>query len=180
MNADGTAALTRQAAATGAHRSVFPSSVKVDGEFAKLAPFSSDDVPAPQKPCGVSKHEAEQVLRQIAADTKMEVVIIRPPLVYGSGVKANFESMMRWIARGLPLPQAAVTENRRSHVALNNLADLIVTCLRHPAAANQTFIASDGEGLSTADLLRRMGATLDHPARLFFVPLPCRSSVPKW
>lgn len=171
VNVDGTATLARQAAAAGVHRFVFLSSVKVNGELTELGhPFSANDIPAPQDPYGVSKHEAEQVLRQIAADTGMEVVIIRPPLVYGSGVKANFESMMRWIARGLPLPLAAVTENRRSFVALDNLADLIVTCLSHPAAANRTFMVSDGEDLSTADLLRRMGAVLGHPARLFFVP----------
>jgi len=99
----------------------------------------------------------------------MEVVIIRPPLVYGPGVKANFESMMRWLARGVPLPLAAVTQNRRSLVALENLVDLIMTCLSHPAAANQTFLVSDGEDLSTASLLRRMGAALGHPARLFYV-----------
>ena len=99
----------------------------------------------------------------------MEVVIIRSPLVYGPGVKANFESMMRWLVRGVPLPLATITENRRSLVALDNLVDLIVTCLSHPAAANQTFLVSDGEDLSTADLLKRMGSALDHPARLFYM-----------
>jgi nucleoside-diphosphate-sugar epimerase len=97
-------------------------------------------------------------------------VIIRPPLVYGAGVKANFESMMRWLARGIPLPLAAVTQNRRSLVAVDNLVDLIMTCLTHPAAANQTFLVSDGEDLSTANLLRRMGTALSHPARLFHMP----------
>lgn len=118
----------------------------------------------------MSKHEAEQALRQIAADTGMEVVIIRPPLVYGPGVKANFESMMRWLARRVPLPLAAVTQNRRSLVALDNLVDLIMVCLSHPAAANHTFLVSDGEDLSTAELLKRMGAAIGHPARLFYVP----------
>ncbi len=110
------------------------------------------------------------MLRQIAAETGMEVVIIRPPLVYGPGVKANFESMMRWLARGVPLPLAAVTNNRRSLVALDNLVGLIVTCLNHPAAANQTFLVSDGEDLSTAQLLKRMGAAIGQPARLFYLP----------
>lgn len=100
----------------------------------------------------------------------MEVVVIRPPLVYGPGVKANFESMMRWLVRGVPLPLAAVTENRRSLVAVDNLVDLIVKCLHHPAAANQTFLVSDGEDLSTAQLLQHMGATLGCPARLFYMP----------
>lgn len=171
VNVEGTAALARQAAAAGVRRFVFLSSVKVNGEFTEVGqPFTADDVPAPEDPYGVSKHEAEQLLRQIAAETGMEVVIIRPPLVYGPGVKANFESMMRWLARGVPLPLAAVTQNRRSLVAVDNLVDLIVTCLNHPAAANQTFLVSDGEDLSTADLLRRMGVALGQPARLFYVP----------
>ena len=171
VNVEGTAALARQAAVAGVRRFVYLSSVKVNGEFTEAGhPFTADDAPAPEDPYGVSKHEAEQLLRQIAAETGMEVVIIRPPLVYGPGVKANFESMMRWLARGVPLPLAAVTRNRRSLVALDNLVDLIVTCLNHPAAANQTFLVSDGEDLSTAQLLKRMGAAMGHPARLFYVP----------
>lgn len=171
VNVEGTAALARQAAVAGVRRFLFLSSVKVNGEFTKPGrPFTADDAPAPEDPYGVSKHEAEQALRQIAADRGMEVVIIRPPLVYGPGVKANFESMMRWLARGVPLPLAAVTQNRRSLVALDNLVDLIVTCLNHPAAANQSFLVSDGEDLSTAQLLKRMGAAMGQPARLFYMP----------
>lgn len=171
VNVEGTANLAREAAAAGVSRFVFLSSIKVNGELTEAGrPFTADDAPAPEDPYGVSKHEAEQTLRQIAADTGMEVVIIRPPLVYGPGVKANFESMMRWLVRDVPLPLAAVTQNRRSLVALDNLVDLIVTCMHHPAAANQTFLVSDGEDLSTADLLRRMGAALGHPARLFYLP----------
>ncbi len=171
VNVEGTANLARQAAAAGVRRFVYLSSIKVNGEFTQEGhPFTADDAPAPEDPYGVSKHEAEQALRQIAADSGIEVVIIRPPLVYGPGVKANFESMMRWLARGVPLPLAAVTQNRRSLVALDNLVDLIRTCLSHPAAANQTFLVSDGEDLSTADLLRRMGAALGHPARLLYLP----------
>lgn len=170
-NVAGTANLARQAAKAGVKRFVFLSSIKVNGEFTKVGkPFTADDVPAPQDPYSISKHEAEQVLRQIAVDTGMEVVIIRPPLVYGPGVKANFESMMRWLTRGVPLPLAAVTQNRRSLVALDNLVDLIATCLTHPAAVNQTFLVSDGEDLSTADLLKRMGVAIGHPARLFYMP----------
>jgi nucleoside-diphosphate-sugar epimerase len=100
----------------------------------------------------------------------MQVVIVRPPLVYGPGVKANFAAMMRAVQRGLPLPFASVTHNRRSFVALDNLVDLLITCLDHPAAANQTFLVSDGEDLSTADLLRRLGQAMGHPARLLPVP----------
>jgi nucleoside-diphosphate-sugar epimerase len=171
VNVEGTAAIARQAAVAGVKRIVFLSSVKVNGEFTEAGhPFTADDAPAPEDSYGVSKYEAEQLLRQIAAETGMEVVIIRPPLVYGPGVKANFESMMRWLARGVPLPLAAVTNNRRSLVALDSLVDLIVTCLNHPAAANQTFLVSDGEDLSTAQLLKRMGAAIGQPARLFYLP----------
>lgn len=171
VNVEGTANLARQAAAAGVRRFVYLSSIKVNGEFTEVGqPFTADDAPAPGDPYGVSKQEAEQALRQIAADTGMEVVIIRPPLVYGPGVKANFELMMRWLARGVPLPLAAVTQNRRSLVALDNLVELIMTCLSHPAAANQTFLVSDGEDLSTADLFRRMGTALGHSARFFYVP----------
>ncbi|MCG9101342.1 SDR family oxidoreductase [Laribacter hongkongensis] len=171
VNVEGTAALARQAAGAGVRRLVFLSSVKVNGEFTEACqPFTADDLPAPKDAYGASKQEAEQLLRQIATETGMEVVIIRPPLVYGPGVKANFESMMRWLARGLPLPLAAMTQNCRSLVALDNLVDLIVTCSKHSAAANQTFLVSDGEDLSTAELLKRIGAAIGHPARLFYAP----------
>jgi len=171
VNVDGTVNLARQAVATGVKRFIFLSSIKVNGEFTEIGrPFTADDIPAPEDPYGVSKHEAEQLLRQIAADTGMQVVIIRSPLVYGPGVKANFESMIRWLKRGVPMPLASSTENRRSLVAIDNLVDLLVTCMNHPAAANQTFLISDGEDLSTAELLRRMGAALRCSARLFHAP----------
>jgi nucleoside-diphosphate-sugar epimerase len=171
VNVEGTVALAHQAAAAGVKRFVFLSSVKVNGEFTEAGhPFTADDAPAPKDPYGLSKHEAEQLLRLIAAETGMEVVIIRPPLVYGRGVKTNFAAMMRWLASGGPLLLAVVTENRRSFVALDNLVDLIVMCLNHPAAANQTFLVSDGEDLSTAQLLKRMGAAMGRPVRLFYVP----------
>ena len=171
VNVKGALNLASQAAQAGVRRFVFVSSIKVNGEFTEVGKlFTADDIPAPEDPYGVSKYEAEKLLRQIAAETGMEVVIIRPPLVYGPGVKANFESMMRWLARGLPLPLAALTNNRRSLVALDNLVDLIVKCLNHPAAANETFLVSDGEDLSTAQLIKRMGAAMGHPARLFYVP----------
>jgi nucleoside-diphosphate-sugar epimerase len=171
VNVEGTANFARQAAAAGVKRFVFLSSIKVNGEFTEAGqPFTADDVPSPEDPYGVSKHEAEQLLRQITYETGMEVVIIRPPLVYGPGVKANFESLMRWLARGVPLPLAAVTENRRSLLAVDNLVDLIVTGLNHPAAANQTFLVGDDEDLSTAELLKRMSAAMGRPARLFYMP----------
>lgn len=172
VNVDGTLRLAQQAAAAGVKRFIFLSSIKVNGEQTLVgAPFIADQQPNPCDPYGVSKMEAEEGLRALARDTEMEVVIIRPPLVYGPGVKANFLAMMRWLKRGIPLPLGAVTGNRRSLVALDNLVDLIVTCIDHPAAANQTFLVSDGESLSTAALLRRMGNALWRPARLIPVPV---------
>jgi len=171
VNVEATINLARQAAAAGVRRFIFLSSIKVNGEFTQLSrPFTADDVPAPEDAYGVSKLEAELALKQIAIETGMEVVIIRPPLVYGPGVKANFQAMMRWLSRGLPLPLAALTNNRRSLVALDNLIDLIITCLNHPAAANQTFLVSDAEDLSTADLFKRSGAALGRHPRLFYIP----------
>ena len=170
VNVQGTLNLARQAAAAGVRRFVFISSVKVNGEATQLGrPFTADDAPAPLDAYGISKMEAEQGLREIAVQTGMEVVIIRPPLVYGPGVKANFAAMMRWLRRGIPLPLGAI-HNERSLVALDNLVDLIVTCTTHPAAAGQTFLVSDGEDVSTTELLRRMGQAMGRPARLIPVP----------
>ena len=170
VNVQGTLNLARQAASAGVKRFVFISSVKVNGEATLPGRiFTAADVPAPLDAYGVSKMEAEQGLRHIAEQTGMEVVIIRPPLVYGPGVKANFAAMVRWLRRGVPLPLGAI-HNRRSLVALDNLVDLIVLCLTHPAAANQTFLVSDGEDVSTSDLLRRMGQAMGKPARLLPVP----------
>lgn len=169
-NVDGTLSLARQAAAAGVQRFIFISSIKVNGEGTELGhPYHADDTPDPQDPYGVSKMEAEQGLRALASETGMDVVIIRPVLVYGPGVKANFRSMMSWLRRGIPLPLGA-TGNKRSLVAVDNLVDLIATCIDHPAAANQTFLVSDGEDLSTTQLLQRMGKALGRPARLLPVP----------
>ncbi len=166
VNVDGTLALARQAADAGVRRFAFVSSVKVNGEgTAPGRPFTADDEPAPVDAYGISKLEAEKGLWALAADTGMEMVIIRPVLVYGPGVKANFHSMMSWLSTGIPLPLGAI-RNTRSLVALDNLTDLIVTCLDHPAAAGRVFLVSDGEDLSTTELLRRMGVALGKPARL--------------
>jgi len=171
VNVDGTLNLARQAAASGVKRFVFISSVKVNGESTEPGhAFSEADAPNPQDAYGQSKHEAEQGLRQIAYDTGIEVVIIRPPLAYGPRVKANFAALMRAVQRGWPLPLGAVY-NQRSLVALDNLVDLIVTCITHPQAANQTFLVSDGEDLSTPDLIRRMARAVNRPARLLPVPV---------
>jgi nucleoside-diphosphate-sugar epimerase/GT2 family glycosyltransferase len=163
--------LARQAAAAGVRRFVFISSIKVNGEATPVGqPFTPEDMPRPVDPYGISKHEAEQGLLTLAAHTGMEVVIIRPVLVYGKGVKANFHSMMKWLQRGIPLPLGALP-NRRSFVALGNLVDLIATCLSHPAAANQIFLASDGADISISGLLRRTGAAMGKSARLISVPV---------
>jgi nucleoside-diphosphate-sugar epimerase len=170
VNVQGTLNLARQASAAGVRRFVFVSSIKVNGESTQLGqPFTADDAPAPLDAYGVSKMEAEKGLREIARQTGLEVVIIRPPLVYGPGVKANFAAMMRWLRRGVPLPLGAI-HNQRSLVALDNLVDLILTCLTHPAAANQTFLVSEGEDVSTTELLQRIAQALGKPARLLPVP----------
>jgi len=170
VNVSGTLHLAAQAAAAGVRRFIFISSIKVNGEATQPgSPFNADDVPSPRDPYGVSKMEAEQGLRAMAEKTGMEVVIIRPVLVYGPGVKANFLSMMRWMDKGIPLPFAAI-DNRRSLVALDNLVDLIVTCIAHPKAANQTFLVSDGDDLSTASLLKKMAQALNKRANLFPIP----------
>ncbi|POF92531.1 UDP-glucose 4-epimerase family protein [Pseudomonas putida] len=170
VNVDGTLSLARSAAQAGVRRFIFVSSVKVNGESTDgRMPFTADEAPAPLDPYGISKREAEEGLRQLATQTGLEVVIVRPVLVYGPGVKANFRSMMNWLSNGLPLPFGAV-HNKRSLVALGNLVDLLVTCIDHPAAANQTFLASDGYDLSTTELLQRLGQALGKPARLLPVP----------
>jgi nucleoside-diphosphate-sugar epimerase len=172
VNVEATLNLARQAAACAVKRFIFISSIKVNGEGTDPgAPFRADDVPAPIDPYGISKFEAEQGLMALSAATGMEVVIIRPVLVYGPGVKANFLGMMRWVQRGIPLPFGAI-HNQRSLVAIDNLVDLIVTCTDHPAAANQVFLASDGEDISITQLLRKLAVYLGKPARL--LPVPAR------
>jgi UDP-4-keto-D-QuiNAc 4-reductase len=171
VNVDGTLALARQAAAAGVTRLVFVSSIKVNGEASPIGrAFNETDAPAPLDPYGISKAEAEQALMDLSRTSSLEVVVVRPPLVYGPGVKANFLNMTRWLARGIPLPFGDLHANRRSLVAVDNLIDLIITCLNHPAAANQVFLAGDGEDLSTVELLRRTAAALGTRARL--IPIP--------
>lgn len=170
VNVEGTLNFARQAAEAGVRRFIFISSIKVNGEGTTPgSAYTADDTPAPLDPYGISKQEAEQGLREVAQATGMEVVIIRPVLVYGPGVKANFLSMMRWLDKGVPLPFGAI-DNRRSLVSIDNLVDLIVTCIDHPAAANQTFLVSDGEDLSTTALLSKMARALGKAARLIPVP----------
>lgn len=170
VNVQGTLNLAEQAAQAGVRRFVFVSSIKVNGEETQPGrPYTADDKPQPSDPYGVSKYEAEQGLLALSARTAMEVVIVRPVLVYGPGVKANFLNMMRWLDKGVALPFGAI-DNRRSLVALDNLVDLIIITISHPAAAHQTFLVSDGEDLSTTQLLRRTAAALGRTARLLPVP----------
>ena len=166
VNVAGTLNLVRQAASAGVRRFVFLSSVKVNGD---VGAYTEASPPAPADAYGMSKHEAELGLRQIAAEMGIEVAIIRPPLVYGPRVKANFHALMRGVARGIPLPLGAI-HNRRSLIALDNLVDFILTCIEHPAAANETFLVSDGEDCSTTDLIRRLARAMGRPARLIPVP----------
>jgi nucleoside-diphosphate-sugar epimerase len=170
INVDGTINLVRQAAKAGVQRFIFISSIKVNGENTLPdQPYTTENKPAPTDSYGISKRDAEDELRQLAIQTGMDVVIIRPPLVYGPGVKGNFQTMLRWLKKGVPLPLGAI-HNKRSFVALDNLVDLIITCIDHPAATNQTFLAGDGEDLSTPELLQRLGIALGEPAKL--LPLP--------
>ncbi|HUX91549.1 MAG TPA: SDR family oxidoreductase [Gallionellaceae bacterium] len=189
VNVAGTEHLARSAAASGVKRLVFVSSIKVNGEgtfpvsssLKKIPPspstakcetlkpvFSDTDEANPQDPYGVSKWEAEQVLQRVAAETGLEVVIVRPPLIYGAGVKGNFAQMLKVLAKGIPLPLASVC-NLRSLVFIGNFVDALLTCATHPAASGQTYLVSDGEDVSTPDLLRQLGAAMGCPARL----LPC-------
>jgi nucleoside-diphosphate-sugar epimerase len=170
VNVEGTLNLACQAAKAGVSRFVYISSIKVNGDETFLGqPFTADDMPAPEDPYGISKLEAEKGLHKIASETGMDVVIIRPPLVYGAGVKGNFASMVKLVGKGLPLPLGAI-HNKRSLVALDNLLDLIITCIDHPAAANQVFLAGDGQDVSTTELLRGVGRAMGKPARLIPVP----------
>ncbi len=167
VNVQGTLNLARQAAAAGVKRFIFLSSVKVNGELTKSGrSFNEKDIPTPQDPYSVSKHESEVGLRLLTKETGMDVTIIRPPLVYGYGDKGNFKNMILWLEKGIPLPLGAI-HNKRSLVAVDNLVDFILTCIVHPLAANETFLVADGEDLSTTELLQRVGLALGKPARLF-------------
>lgn len=171
-NVDATRTLARQAADAGARRFIFISTVKVHGEStAHSTAFHAEDPARPQDDYARSKHEAEQVLHGVAVQTGMELVIIRPPLIYGPGVKANFAALLRAVGKGLPLPLGAI-DNRRSLVALDNLVDLITHCVDAPAAAGQAFLVSDGEDLSTTSLVQRIATQMGRRPVLW--PVPCR------
>jgi nucleoside-diphosphate-sugar epimerase len=171
VNVQGTLNLARQAAAEGVKRFVFISSIGVNGTYTHgSCRFTSDDVPNPTENYAVSKWEAEQGLWEIAFQTGMEVVVVRPPLVYGPGVKGNFARLLKLVHSGVPLPLAAVN-NRRSFIGLDNLVDLLIRCVDHPKAAGQTLLVSDNHDLSTPELLRLIANAMGRPARLFPVPV---------
>ena len=171
VNVEGTLNLAGQAASANVKRFIFISSVKVNGETTQpYSPFTEKAPCSPLSQYAISKYEAEQGLKKISKKTGMEMVIIRPPLIYGPNVKGNFRSMVQWLEKGIPLPLGAV-HNKRSLIALGNLIDLIITCIDHPAAANQIFLAADDEDLSTTDLLYRIGLAMTKQARLIPVPV---------
>lgn len=170
-NVSETLKLAREASLAGVRRFIFVSSIKVNGEFTSpLTPFTEKDEVNPVDPYGISKYEAELGLREIAVETGMEVVIVRPPLIYGPGVKGNFKVMMRLLALKAPLPLGLITDNRRSLVALDNLIDFLALCASHPQAAGRVFLVSDQHDVSTAELLRLLGLEMGLTARLFPVP----------
>ena len=178
VNVEGTRQLAESATAAGVKRFLFMSSIKVNGEETIPAPqgersrenlFTERDDPHPEDAYGVSKWEAEEVLREIETKSGMEVTILRSPLIYGPGVKANFLKLIRLVDKGIPLPFGCI-QNRRSLLSLTNLADLICCCLEHPAAAGETFLVSDGEDVSTPELVRRIAYALGKPCRLLPIP----------
>jgi nucleoside-diphosphate-sugar epimerase len=170
VNVLGSVNLARQAAGSGARRFIFISSIKVNGESTQPGcAFSAGDIPAPEDPYGITKLETEKALLELGVNTGLEIVIIRPPLVYGSKVGGNFASLVCAVKLGIPLPFGAIDSNRRSMVSVDNLVSLLVTCLNHPNAKNEVFLVCDGEDLSTAELLRRLGRAMDKPTRLVTV-----------
>ena len=170
VNVAGTARLAKTAASMGVRRLIYLSSIKVNGE-GKPVPYTEHDEPMPADPYGISKYQAEQILQEIAATSDLEVVVLRPPLVYGPHVKANFQQLLNVVDKGLPLPLAKV-KNRRSMIFLGNLIDAILVCIQHPAAAGKTYLVSDGRDMSTPEILQKTAAVLGKPSRLFPFPIP--------
>lgn len=174
VNTEGTLNLAKQAAQSGVKRFIFLSSIKVNGESTSgKGPFTASDNSAVEDPYGISKAEAEHQLLELGKQTGMEIVIIRPPLVYGEGVKANFASLMRFVGKGFPLPFRAIKNNKRSLVSVYNLVDLIKVCIEHPNAANQIFLASDDHDLSTAEMVALMARVQGKKNLALPVPVWC-------
>ncbi|WP_052481098.1 NAD-dependent epimerase/dehydratase family protein [Gilvimarinus agarilyticus] len=168
INIEMTRNLALAASLSGVRRFIFISSIGVNG-VKNSTPFTELDCPGPKGAYAWSKYRAEQTLWEITASTAMEVVILRPPLVYGPGVKANFHSMLQWVDSRIPLPLRSV-ENKRSLLGVENLVDFIEVVIRHPAAANQLFLLADGEDLSTPQLLQVLAEGLGRPSMLFHCP----------
>jgi len=166
VNVAGTIQLAKQAVESGVKRFIFVSSIKVNGEQTSKHPFTASDKPNPQDPYAISKMEAENALREIAEQSSMQIVIIRPPLVYGQGVKGNYQRLTRLVELGVPLPFASI-KNKRSLISLGNLVQILAKAVTHPAVANQTLLVSDGEDLSTPQLIEKIANSIGKPARLF-------------
>lgn len=166
VNVLGTEHLAQAAAKAGVRRFIFISSIGVNGEFTHGKPFTENDIPNPVGPYAVSKLEAEQSLRKVAENAGMEVVILRPPLVYGSGVKANFKNLIKIAGSGFPLPFKGI-RNRRSFLYVGNLVDAVITCITHPLASGETFLVSDGQDMSTPDLIKMIACTMNKKPVLF-------------
>jgi len=169
INRDGTLAMAEMAARSGVTRFVFVSSIGVLGNASGSRAFREEDVPSPLEPYAVSKWEAEQELRALAANSRLEVVVVRPPLAYGPHVKGNFLRLLRLVGSGVPLPFGAV-DNRRSYVGLHNLCNFLLVCALHPSAGGHTFHVADGEDISTPELLVMMAAAMGKKARLYRCP----------
>jgi nucleoside-diphosphate-sugar epimerase len=169
VNTFATERLARMAAAVGVRRFIYISTIKVNGEKTTTAPFTELDLPRPQDAYAVSKWESEEILGKIGAETGLEIIILRPPLVYGGGVRANFERLIRLVERRIPLPLLSVT-NRRSLIFVKNLADAILLSASHPNVARQTFFLSDGEDISTPELIRLIADAMHIPTRMFRCP----------
>jgi len=169
VNVAGTIQLAKQAVKFGVKRFVFVSSIKVNGEYTNKYPFTAKDKPNPQDPYAISKLEAENALRDIAKHSSMDVVIIRPPLVYGDGVKGNFERLCRLVNSGIPLPLASIN-NKRSLISLENLIQVLSKAVDDPTISNKILLVSDGKDVSTSDLIRKIAKSIGKPARLFNFP----------
>jgi nucleoside-diphosphate-sugar epimerase len=169
VNTEGTIQLAREAVKAGVKRMVFISTIKVNGEESAI-PYTENSPAHPSDPYGVSKWEAEQGLRLLESETGLEIVVVRPTLVYGPGVKANFLNMMKVVAKGFPLPFASIN-NKRSLIYIGNLVDSLATCASHPDAAGQTFLVSDSDDVSTPELIRRTARALNVKSRLFPIPI---------
>ena len=170
INTEGTRKLAKDAATAGVRHFIFMSTIKVNGESSGLKPFCAHDLPAPKDPYAIAKLEAEEALKELSNRTKMEIVIIRSPLIYGEGVKGNFLRLLELSNKGIPLPLLNI-KNTRSLVGIDNLIDLISCCIDHPKAASQTFLVSDNENISTTELIKKIKIAMGKSLRLFPIPL---------